>query len=266
MPESLDKIYLTRKLGDSEFSKNVIVVESLPSSNAFARELASKGAPSGTLVLAEEQTAGRGRLGRRWLSPPRSNLLFSLLLRPGLPPARAFALTMTLALAGAEAIERSTGVSGRIKWPNDLFARDRKLAGILTELSVRAGEMEYAVIGLGLNVRWHPEDQSELARRTTSILKETGRSVSRNELLVHIVSRFEEYYRQLLSGSVDQLYHRWNRLSLLTGREVELDVGDGETIRGKALRIDRDGALVIEDRQGEERRIRNGDVTVSRIE
>ncbi len=266
MPESLDRAYITQKLGDSEFSQNVIVVESLPSTNAFARELASNGAPSGTIVLAEEQTAGRGRLGRRWLSPARSNLLFSLLLRPTLPPERAFALTMTLALAGTVAIEKSTGVSALIKWPNDIFVRDRKLAGILTELSVRAGELESAVIGLGLNVDWGPEDQSESAKRTTSILRETGRSFSRNDLLIQIVSRFEAYLRQLLSGSADLLYNRWNRLSLLTGREVELDAGDGETIRGKALRIDRDGALIIEDCRGEERRILSGEVTVSRIE
>ena len=266
MLESLDQAYIIQRLGESEFARNVIVAESLPSTNAFARELASKGALSGTLVLAEEQTAGRGRLGRRWLSPARSNLLFSLLLRPGLRPEQGFVLTMTLALAAAEAIERSTGVSCLIKWPNDLFLRDRKLAGILTELSARAGRMEYAVVGLGLNVHWHPEDQPQCPRRTTSILKETGRPVSRNELLIQIVSRFEVYYRQLLSGTLDPLYHHWNRLSLLTGREVELDAGDEETIRGKALRIDRDGALVIEDRQGEERRIRSGDVTVVRIE
>jgi BirA family biotin operon repressor/biotin-[acetyl-CoA-carboxylase] ligase len=266
MPESFDKAYIARRLGESEFANNVIIVASLPSTNALARELGSKGALSGTLVLAEEQTAGRGRLGRRWLSPAKSNLLFSLLLRPGLRPEQAFVLTMTLAVAGAEAIGRSTGVSCLIKWPNDLFVRDRKLAGILTELSVRAGKMEYAVVGLGLNVHWHPEDQPECPGRTTSILKETGRPVSRNELLIQILSRFEDYYRELLSGTVDPLYHNWNRLSLLTGREVELDAGDEETIRGNVLRIDRDGALVIEDRQGEERRIRSGDVTVSRIE
>jgi BirA family biotin operon repressor/biotin-[acetyl-CoA-carboxylase] ligase len=266
MRESLDQAYVVRRLGDSEFARNVIVVESLPSTNALARELASQGAPSGTLVLAEEQTAGRGRLERRWLSPAGLNLLFSLLLRPRVRPEQAFALTMTLALAGAEAIERSAGVTCLIKWPNDLFVRDQKLAGILTELSVRAGKTEYAVLGLGLNVHWHPEDQPEFSRRTTSILKETGKPISRNDLLIQILGRFEEYYRQFLSGSVDLLYHNWNRLSLLTGREVELDAGEEGVVRGKALRIDRDGALVIADRQGAERRVRSGDVTVSRIE
>ncbi len=265
MPENIDQAYVAQRLKGSEFAQNVIVVESLPSTNTLARELASQGAPSGTLVIAEEQTAGRGRFRRRWLSPAGTNLLFSLLLRPGARPEQAFALTMTLALAAAEAIEGLAGVSCLIKWPNDLFVRDLKLAGILTELSACAGKIEYAVLGLGVNVHWHPEDQPEWAGRTTSILKETGRPVSRNDLLIHVVRRFEEHYRQLLCGAVDLLYHHWNRISLVTGREVELDAGEGEMIRGKALRIARDGALVIEDGNGEERRIRSGDVTVRRM-
>jgi BirA family biotin operon repressor/biotin-[acetyl-CoA-carboxylase] ligase len=105
-----------------------------------------------------------------------------------------------------------------------------------------------------------------LPGRATSIFKETGKAISRNELLIQIIRRFEKYYPRLLTGTMDLLYDNWNRLSLLTGREVELDAGDEGTIRGKVLRIERDGALVIEDRQGEERRIRGGDVTVSRIE
>jgi biotin-(acetyl-CoA carboxylase) ligase len=117
-----------------------------------------------------------------------------------------------------------------------------------------------------LNVHWHPEDPAVVRRRTTSILKEMGKPISRNELVIQLVGRFEEYYRNLLSGSVDPLYRNWNRLSLLTGREVELDAGKAGMVRGKVLRIDRDGALVIENRQGEEQRFQSGDVTVSQIE
>ena len=148
-----------------------------------------------------------------------------------------------------------------IKWPNDLYVGRRKLAGILTEFSRGKTGIEHAVIGLGLNVNWIPEDEKEFSNPVTSILKETGLEVSRNDLLSGILRLFEEYYHDVLSGRFEQFYRRWNDLSLIIGREVEVEL-PREKVCGKAIRIDHNGALVVRDGRGEEQKIFSGDITV----
>jgi BirA family biotin operon repressor/biotin-[acetyl-CoA-carboxylase] ligase len=257
----LDPSEILRRLGQSMFTRNLVFHKSLDSTNNLAKELASSGAPEGTIVLAEEQTQGRGRMGREWFSPGYVNLLLSMLLRPTLHPDQIFILTMITALASIEAIREISGLSPLIKWPNDLYVGRRKLAGILTEFSQGKTAIEHAIIGLGLNVNWIPEEKKEFSNPVTSILKETGLEVSRNDLLSAILKLFEEYYRDVLLGRFDQFYKRWNDHSLIIGREVEVELPK-EKVYGKAIRIDHNGALVIRDRRGEEQKIFSGDVTV----
>jgi BirA family biotin operon repressor/biotin-[acetyl-CoA-carboxylase] ligase len=249
-------------LGSSLFAQNLVFHRSLDSTNTWAKELAAQGAPEGTLVLAEEQREGRGRMGRRWVSPGYVNLLFSLLLRPRIHKDQVFLTTMILALATIEAIKSRTGLTSTIKWPNDIFARGKKLGGILTEFSLRQEDIDYVVVGLGLNVNWSPHQTEGVSRLATSILAETGSRIPRNDLLVSLLRIFELYYGEVLSGRIEDFYRTWNEVSMIIGRNVEI-VTPMEKTHGRALRIDRSGALIIEDDAGKEQRIISGEVSVT---
>ena len=260
--DSLDPKTITNKLGSSLFAQNLVFHRSLDSTNTLAKELAAQGAPEGTLVLAEEQSEGRGRMRRRWVSPGYVNLLFSLLLRPHIHKDQVFVTTMILALATIEAIKSRTGLTSRIKWPNDIFAEGKKLGGILTEFSLRQEEIDYVVVGLGLNVNWSPHQTEGVSNLATSILAETGSRISRNDLLVALLRIFELYYGEVLSGQIDDFYKTWNEASMIIGQNVEI-VSPIEKTHGRALRIDRSGALIIEDDAGKEQRIISGEVSVT---
>lgn len=258
---------LKGRLGNSIFSKDIHIYESIDSTNSLAKNLGAEGAPEGTIIVAEEQSAGRGRMGRPWISPGCLNLLFSVLVRPKIHVEQVFILTMVLALASSECVEEIGNLCVMIKWPNDLFASDKKLGGMLTEFSVQDKVVDYVVLGLGLNVNWSPEEVGDsspgelMLYPATSILKETGRTISRTYLLGEILKRFEIYYRKVLLGHLDDFYKRWNKRSMLFGKMVDVNVPD-ERICGKAIKIDYDGALIVLDDTGKMRRILNGDVSV----
>jgi BirA family biotin operon repressor/biotin-[acetyl-CoA-carboxylase] ligase len=261
MKDMLHPELILNRLGNSLFSTNLVFHESLVSTNTLAKELAVEGAPEGTLVLTEEQSRGRGRRGRQWLSPGYVNLLFSVVLRPVLEPDDAFVLTMILALAALWAVKNKTGVKAGIKWPNDIYVNRKKLAGILTELSLRHGKTDHVVLGLGLNVNWRPEQDKGLMNPATSIFLETGKQVCRDDLLVGILQVFERYYSQFLGGEIEHFYRQWNRHSVLLGHGVEIHSDDG-IIEGKAVAIDRRGALILEEDAGTRTRIVSGDASV----
>ena len=261
MHEPIQPDLLRKRLAQSIFSPHIHYHASIDSTNALAKSLAGQAAPEGTLVVVEEQTAGRGRSGKSWVSPAGANLLFSLLVRPPMEGDRVFVLTMVLALAGLKAVKKVTGVSALIKWPNDLYVGMRKLAGILTEFSVTGKKVDWAVLGMGINVGWHPDEPERGAAAATSLLEETGQRVSRNELLIEILTGFEAFYRELAAGSMKALYEVWNRNCLVLGKAVVV-TSDRERIEGRALRIDDCGALIIEDAEGNQRRIVTGDVSL----
>jgi len=252
---------LKKRLAASLFSSHIHYQTSIDSTNALAKRLAGQGAPEGTLVITEEQTAGRGRRGRSWVSPPGANLIFSVLLRPPMDGDRVFVLTMVLALAGVKAVKRVAGVEAMIKWPNDLYVGPKKLAGILTEFAVRGKQVDWVVPGMGMNVGWHPEVPERGAAPATCLLEETGQRVSRNDLLFEILTGFEALYREVVRGSMKAIYEEWNQNCLILGKSVVIE-SDRERIEGKALRIDDCGALIIEDAKGHERRILTGDVSL----
>jgi BirA family transcriptional regulator, biotin operon repressor / biotin---[acetyl-CoA-carboxylase] ligase len=259
--EPLDREKLIKGLGESIFSQNFILHQKINSTNVLARELALNGAPEGTLILAEEQTAGKGRLDRKWLSPGKENLLFTILLRPPWGAENVFLLTMMLAISVIDEAKNMAGIDIRIKWPNDLYINKKKLGGILTEFSLKDRIAEYVVLGLGLNVNWRPGEHDGLMYPATSILTESGKAVSRNELLTGLLKRFEASYGKALSGNIDALFSRWNKLSMVIGQEVEI-VSQDETIKGTAISIDRTGALILRDRSGNELKILSGDVSL----
>jgi BirA family biotin operon repressor/biotin-[acetyl-CoA-carboxylase] ligase len=259
--EPLQPDLLKERLGGSLFSSYIHYHSEIDSTNAAARTLASEGAPEGTIVITEEQTAGRGRRGRSWVSPAGDNLLFSVLLRPPLEGDRVFVLTMVLALAGLKAVKTAAGVKAMIKWPNDLYVGTKKLAGILTEFAVREKRTEWVVLGMGMNVGWHPDVPEGGGAPATSLLEETGQRVSRNDLLSEILKGFEAHYRDVVGGSIKALYDEWNQNCLVLGKAVVIE-SDMERIEGRALRVDDCVALIIEDAQGDQRRIFTGDVSL----
>jgi BirA family transcriptional regulator, biotin operon repressor / biotin---[acetyl-CoA-carboxylase] ligase len=252
---------LKKRLASSIFSSHIHYHPSIDSTNALARTLATQGAREGSLVITEEQTAGHGRRGRSWVSPAGANLLFTVLLRPPMEADRVFVLTMVLALAGLRAVKKVARIKAMIKWPNDLYVGTRKLAGILTEFSVKGKKTDWAVLGMGINVGWHPAVPAEGGAPATSLLEETGQRVSRNELLIEALTEFEALYKEIVRGSMEALYEEWNQNCLVLGKAVVIQ-SDRETIEGRALRIDDCGALILEDAEGNERRILTGDVSL----
>ena len=252
---------IRRRLPGSLFARDVCYFPLIASTNAYAKELAQQGGAEGSLVIAEKQTKGQGRAGRQWHSPSYKNLLFSIIFRPPFSIDRVFSLTMLTALSLVDAIDNMTGLKTLIKWPNDVYLKDKKMAGILTEFSAHEKMVEYAIVGAGLNVNWDIGGKSGLNHLATSLAKEIGRPVSRVDLLVEILGLLERYYRLLLKGQDSFIYKRWNELSMVIGKEVLVD-SSNDRIKARVKRINKNGALVIKDENGKEASIVCGDLTV----
>jgi BirA family biotin operon repressor/biotin-[acetyl-CoA-carboxylase] ligase len=228
--------------------RHVHWIESTASTNDVAVRLAESGAEEGTAVVAETQTAGRGRHGRVWFSPPGAGLYVSVIVRPETSPHidenPATLLTLASGVAIAEAVRAVTGLPAEIKWPNDVLIGGRKLAGILAESAVQAGTLQFVVVGFGVNL--HPAAYPpELASRVTSIEAETSRPADRALMLAEILAAFGERYADLRAGRFDAILSAWRRLALsLPGAQVEWDSPAG-VVRGRAQDIDRHGALLV---------------------
>jgi BirA family biotin operon repressor/biotin-[acetyl-CoA-carboxylase] ligase len=224
-----------------------------------AWRLAQDGAPDGTVVLAEEQTAGRGRLQRSWWAPAGSSLLLSLLLRPAWPARQAQRLTMVCSLAVCEAIGEVAGVRAEVKWPNDVLIEGRKVCGILTELDVVGERLGTAVVGIGINVNVDFEGAPEMLAPATSLMRAAGRTVSRLDLLVALLKGIELRYLAACGG---RSYHReWAERMATLGREVQVS-GGAQVWHGVALDVDEDGALWVRAEDGSVQRVLAGDVTL----
>ncbi|MFQ6058412.1 MAG: biotin--[acetyl-CoA-carboxylase] ligase [Anaerolineae bacterium] len=239
--------------------QNVVYYPSIGSTNDAAKELATRKAPEGTLVIADVQTAGKGRLGRRWLAPAGTSLLLSLLFYPDLAPHQAPRLTMLCALATVGGIQALTGLSPRLKWPNDILIRDKKVGGILTEAGVTGGRLDYAVVGLGLNVNFAPAQIPELAATATSLSQALDREVPRVPLLQTILEGIEERYRRLRAGWSP--HEEWAAHLVTLGQEVRVVTPWGVK-EGLAEAVDEDGALLLRRDDGSLARIATGDVTL----
>jgi BirA family biotin operon repressor/biotin-[acetyl-CoA-carboxylase] ligase len=239
--------------------QNIVYYPSLGSTNDLLKELAAQGTPEGTLVIADEQTAGKGRLGRKWLAPPGTSLLLSLLFRPELAPNQAQRLTMICSLAIADAIEELTGLSVGLKWPNDIFIRGKKAGGILTESVTTGGRLDCVVVGMGLNVNLDISTLPELRGMATSLSQELGREVSRPELLWRILEGIEIRYKSLKRG--ESPHEEWAARLINLARQVQVTTPQGVLV-GWAEGVDVDGALILRTSDGQHQRILAGDVTL----
>jgi BirA family biotin operon repressor/biotin-[acetyl-CoA-carboxylase] ligase len=242
--------------------REIEVVESTGSTNADLLARAQQSEPEGTVLAAEEQRAGRGRMGRAWTSPPRAALTFSLLLKPAVPPARRGWLPLLTGVAVAEAVTKATGVETGLKWPNDLLAADAKLAGILAEA---AGDA--VVVGIGLNVSTEPAEFPSPrpgALPATSLRAAGAAAPDREDILLAILEGFERWYRawQQAGGDPDRsgLRPEYTRLCATIGRAVRAELPGGQALSGSAVGVDSDGRLLVLLSSGSEVAVAAGDV------
>jgi BirA family biotin operon repressor/biotin-[acetyl-CoA-carboxylase] ligase len=253
---------ITEMTQGSMFGRSFRYYDEIESTNVEAKELAMAGAPEGTVVIAELQSAGRGRLGRRWTSPAGKGLLFSVILRPTLPMSRAHMLTIVAAVAAARGIETQTDASVRIKWPNDLFIGDRKAGGILLEVAGEQDVVEWVIVGIGINVNTeYTELPVDLRRSATSLKMATGEAVDRSELLARILLSLETTYKEAQKHGFDRALSEFRQRDYLLKRSVSVQTREGSVI-GEATGIDNQGALLVQLPHRHVRRFHSGDVTL----
>jgi BirA family biotin operon repressor/biotin-[acetyl-CoA-carboxylase] ligase len=250
---------ITQGLSTSVIGQRVMVYSRIGSTNDEAKRLAEAGASEGTLVIADEQMTGRGRLQRTWWAPPGTALLMSLILRPDLAPHQAQRLTMLCSLAACDAIAETTGLAPAVKWPNDVLLDGRKVCGILTELGIEGTRLAYAVVGMGINVNVDFGGAGELARTATSLAQELGREVSRLELLRAILTGIERWYARLRTG--ESPHAEWTTRLATLGQRVIVTTPT-EQLSGVAEGVDADGGLLLRDGSGMLRCVLAGDVTL----
>lgn len=226
--------------------REILRYEQVQSTNDLVRTQAEAGASEGLVVMAEEQTAGRGRLGRRWVAPKGSSLQFSILLRPDLPLSQAFCLTRMAALAVADTLRDELGLTATLKWPNDVLLNGKKCTGILIETTLEGDAVAFATVGIGLNVNFSMRDLPELAPFATTLADELGHPVDRNKLAQALLARLDAYYIQLQEGA--DLYAEWRSRLVTLGRMVRVATPNGIE-QGIAEDVARDGALLL--RQGD---------------
>lgn len=249
-------------LGTEQFGRKIYLFNQVTSTNEVAFRLALKGEREGAVVLAETQTKGKGRMGRCWESPSGANIYCSLILRPQIPPSKMPLITLMTAVACAEAIGGCTGLMPVIKWPNDLLIRGKKLGGILTEADMEMDAINFVVVGIGINVNMPVCTFPPSIRDTaTSLQEELGREIAIIPLIQGVIQQLEQWYTRLGQGRGEEVRKRWQELAQIKGKMVNVSFMQ-DTIRGMALEIDEDGALLVETDNGTVKRIVAGDVTV----
>jgi BirA family biotin operon repressor/biotin-[acetyl-CoA-carboxylase] ligase len=254
--DRLTSITILDGLATRWLGRRVESYETTGSTNAVAKTLAAQGAAEGTLVIADEQTAGRGRLDRRWLAPPGTSLLFSLIFRPQLELARAVALTMICGLGVRQAIRELTALPAQLKWPNDIVLHGRKAGGILTEAGTSGQHLDWVVVGIGLNVNLAVAAlPAEFG--ATSLQHELGRPSSRLKLLQQALLRIEQRYERLQAGQSP--VHEWSTALETLGERVQLCTAGG-AVAGLAEAVDDQGALLLRLDDGQLRKVWVGDM------
>jgi len=259
VPDRLSPLELSPLLSTHHLGQTIHFHESLPSTNELAFRLAADGAEHGEVVVTDQQTAGKGRRGRVWVSPPGLNLYFSAILRPELAPQRAPELTLVAAVALAETL-REEGVDALIKWPNDVQIEGRKVAGILTELSAEPERVHFVVVGVGVNLNASLADfPPEVATTATSLSEALGRRVNRALFTTALWGCLEEWLDLHHEVGFDPVRQRWKELSSTLGQDVLVRT-DRSELRGVAEDIDPSGALMVRTAEGSLERVLAGDV------
>jgi BirA family biotin operon repressor/biotin-[acetyl-CoA-carboxylase] ligase len=261
VPDLLLPEEIRAELATETFGQRAFCFPVTTSTNDRALELAAGGAPEGTLIAAESQTAGRGRHQRTWFSKSHANLLFSVILRPAWTIDQAPLSTLWAAVAVARGIRAETGLPASIKWPNDVLVRGAKVAGILTEMRAQAEMISFIVCGVGINVNAAPS--GVLRHRAASLSGLLGRPLARLPLLRRILLEMERLYQIVRQRGTASILEQWQPLSCLQGAPVTVELAGGEVVEGTASGIDENGALLIRMESGVTRRVVSGEVTLA---
>ncbi len=263
-PNLLTPLEIDSALHTETFGRHVVYLESTQSTNEEAKKIAREGAEEGTIVVAEEQITGHGRLARGFYSPFAEGIWFSLILRPKFFPMEASKCTLLAAVGVCRGIRRMGLADAGIKWPNDILVHGKKLVGILTLMSASMEKIDYIIMGIGINTgikkNEFPEDFREGA---TSFLNE-GINVSRKDLLAAILGELEKEYSIAQDEGFDKVLDDWRALSVTLGQEVRVIFGD-DSYTGKAVDIDRDGCLLV-NTGSEVKRVIAGDVSIRPVD
>ena len=241
------------------FGRKIFSFESIDSTNDCAKALGGCGAPEGVVVIAEEQTAGKGRLGRAWITRPHENLTFSILLKPDLGVENLSLFPFFAAVSVAAAVERLTGLKVECKWPNDLLLSGKKFAGILLEGSIKQNAIEYVIIGIGINVN-QQVFPSELSSLATSLTLETKSHINREKLFRETLVQLEWHYKEIAAKGMNSVMPGWLERSTMLNQPVSVLL-QGETITGVMRGLSAEGGLVLAV-DGAERTVHAGDTTI----
>ena len=264
VPDTIAEEEVASRLQTERMGRQIRYFSRIDSTNQYAKRIAEEGAPDGTLIIADEQTAGKGRSGRTWVTPPAEAIAFTLLLRPKLSPDRISMVTLVMGLAVTNAVNSLYGVSAGIKWPNDVVIKGRKLCGILTEMSAEVRQVNYIVIGVGINANLtsFPEEIREIA---TSLRLELGCDINRAELIARVMTEFERLYAEFeAQGDLGAVMQEYNELCLNAGSKVRVLDPNGE-YTGTSRGINSMGELLVETEDGKMQEVYAGEVSVRGI-
>jgi BirA family biotin operon repressor/biotin-[acetyl-CoA-carboxylase] ligase len=263
MPDILRQGDIKPGLKTRVMGKTIHLLSEVASTNTLAMEMAASGTHEGTIVIAETQTGGKGRLGRKWISP-KGNLYLSVVLRPNVPMHKAPLITLMGAVAVASAIRTTCGLAAGIKWPNDILVSGRKVSGLLTEMSAEQDRIRHIVLGIGVDVNMEMgELPPEVRSLTTTLAAEAGTKINRTTLLQQLLRDLESWYHKFLKNDADIL-EEWKQLNLTIGNRVTVS-GAGEFLEGLALGVDNEGRLIIRLDDGTVRTVAAGDVTIVKV-
>ncbi|MFD0619280.1 biotin--[acetyl-CoA-carboxylase] ligase [Paenibacillus sp. GCM10027629] len=264
-PDRLNTLMLLSQLKSSVMGQQIKLLESTPSTQIIAQQMAEQGAPEGTLVIAEEQTSGRGRMGRAFHSPSGKGIWMSLILKPQTSLQFTPQLTLLIAVALCRALQRLVPISIGIKWPNDLLVGTKKISGILLESSAEDERVRYCIAGIGISVNMDPEDYPEPLREVATSLKiESGSKVDRTAIITEFLAEFETLYALYNEQGFAPIRTLWEALSISLHRPITINTLQGKVI-GIAEQLDELGALwITESATGERRKIFSGDVEFHR--
>lgn len=245
--------------------KKLFIFKNITSTNDKAKELAYNGAETGTVVISEKQSNGRGRLNRRWLSP-EGGLWFSIILKPKIEPNELFKLTFLTAVVVVRTLRKKFKLNAQIKWPNDVLINGKKVCGVLSEIITSlSGYINFVIVGIGINTNIDLNSfPKHLQFSVTSISSELKKEIDAENFLCTLLTELENYYFLLMNGSFDSILEEWKELNCILDTYVEVERLDG-TIKGTAVDVDKDGALLIKLENGSVNRIISGDVILKRF-
>ncbi|GIN70082.1 bifunctional ligase/repressor BirA [Bacillus sp. J14TS2] len=262
LPDGLTENEILYGLEATILGKKVIHLETTTSTQEIAHQEAAKGAPEGTLIISEEQTSGRGRMSRVWHSSKQKGIWMSLILRPIVPLEKAPPFTLITAIAVAKAIEDLFELEPEIKWPNDLLLNGKKITGILTELQGEADQVNYLIIGMGINVNQDIQDfPNELQDKVTSLFIESGKRIKRKIIVQRILKNLEKYYLIYIEKGFAPLKIIWEEYAISIGKVITAQTSR-EKITGIAEGITNDGVLLIRDENGQVHSIYSADIFI----